>query len=234
MRWIQQVRFPNKPIEKCEISNEWITTIEWKLLVKELIGQGANLHFISSPSKTPLVDLLWGLFEETPMEPSVSDPDDLGFAELSMSNDLESTESSVSDPDDLGSMRLSVCNSLGARCSQLEKLPWLLDIWLECLQESGVDLEAYGRKETDIHKQGIVAWTWAPAKAKAVSESGSGVWCLTSLTYGPSPSDWQIDVEYQPEDAAESLAKMPGGWIEDGQCEDLCVEEGREIEEQDS
>lgn len=199
--------------------------------MKELIAQGANLHFISSPSKTPFMDLLAGLFIETPMEPSVSDPGNLGFAELSMSNGLESTESSMSDPDDLGSMQHSVCNSLGARCSQLEKLPWLLDIWLECLQESGVDLEAYGRKETDIHRQGIVAWTWKPARAE------SGVWCLTSLTYGPSPSDWQIDVEYQPEDAAESLAKMPGGWIEDGQCEggqDLCVEEGREIEEQDS
>ena len=175
--------------------------------MKELIAQGADLHFISSLSKTPFLDLLKGLFLEAPMEPPVS------------------------DPDDLGSMEHSVCNTLEARCSQLEVLPWLLNIWLECLQESGVDLEAYGRKETALHQQGLVPWTWLPWR------SGPGRWLLTSLTYGPSPSDWKADMEYQPEDAAESLAKMPGGWIEDEQCEggeDLCVEEGREIEEEDS
>ena len=200
--------------------------------MKELIAQGADLHFISSLSQTPFVDLLEGLFEGTPMEPPVSDPDDLGFAELSTSNDLESTESSVSDLDDLGSMEHSLCNTLEARCSQLEKLPWLLNIWLECLRESGVDLEAYGQKETDLHRRGLVSWTWLLWGSKP------GRWLLTSLTYGPSPSDWKADMEYQPEDAAESLAKMPGGWIEEDYCEggeDLCVEaEGREIEEQDS
>ena len=213
--------------------------------MKESIAQGADLHFISSLSRTPFVDLLKGLFINTPIEPPVSDPDDLGFAELSTSNDLESTESSVSDLDDLestessvsdlddlGSMEHSVCNILKARFSQLEKLPWLLNIWLECLQESGVDLEAYGQKETDLHQRGLVSWTWLPWESKP------GRWLLTSLTYGPSPSDWKVDMEYQPEDTAESLAKMPGGWIEDEQCEggeDLCVEaEGREIEEQDS
>ena len=73
----------------------------------------------------------------------MSDIDDQGFAESSVS-------------DDLGSMEYSLRNTLDARFSQLRDLPSLLNIWLECLEEIGDDLEKCGRKETGLHEQGLL------------------------------------------------------------------------------
>lgn len=104
----------------------------------------------------------------------------------------------------------------------LSKLSFLLAIWLECLQKCGVDLYEYGRKETDLHQQGLVSWD------RFSSWSLQNRYYLTNITYGPSPSDWKLELEYRPEDATESVAKVPGGWVEDDsseRSEDLSEEE---------
>lgn len=136
---------------------------------------------------------------------------------------------------------------MASEATEPQELASSLKIWLECLQESGIDLEEYGRKKLDLHQQGLVSWTWNvyPGKNSEVT------WSLTSLTYGPSPSDWKIDMELQSKDVAESPRKMPGGWVEDDhgegnndigegeegseseESEDLECYEGR-VEEEDS
>lgn len=153
---------------------------------ENLIVQGANLHNISSEHSTPFLDFLQGLVFY-PMELSVSDFDDMQPMELSR-------------------------HELGDQSPR----PSLLKIWLDCLQESGLDLEEYGRKEVDLHLQGLVSWTWLPYDPKP-----DRAWFLTSLTYGPSPSDWKGTVVYRHKRVAESPGRMPGGWTE---------EEGGEVE----
>lgn len=115
-------------------------------------------------------------------------------------------------------------------CERLQ--PWrrpaqlLLNSWLECLQESDVDLEEYGRKEVDLQKQGLVSWVWPIPLEKG--DFLEGEWSIKCLTYGPLPSDWNIDIRYRVAEVAESPKKMPGGWIEDDhyeQNEDLSAEE---------
>lgn len=110
--------------------------VGWELLLKDLIVQGANLHNISSEHSTPFLDFLQGLVFY-PMELSVSDFDDMKPMELSR-------------------------HELGDQSPR----PSLLKIWLDCLQESGLDLEEYGRKEVDLHLQGLVSWTWLPYDPK--------------------------------------------------------------------
>ena len=145
--------------------------------------------------------------------------------------DMGSTEPSTSGLDDLGSMKPF---DLDENASLRWKLRWLLKNWLKSLQESGVDLEEYGRKETDLHQKGLVTWNLS-------YDYQSDRHFLTSLTYGPSISDWKIMIEVRPRDSTESVAKipeMPGGWIEDDSCEEdeqLGVEEEEhEIKEQAS
>ena len=89
------------------------------------------------------------------------------------------------------------------------KIHLLLNTWLLCLQESGVDLEEYGRIEVEYHQRGLVSWTW-PSSLRSVDAE----WFLTILTYGASPSDWKIDLEWR-EAPPGDPAKMPGGWIDD-------------------
>lgn len=145
---------------------------------------------------------------------------------------LASMKFSVSALDDRESMEHPVSGSDHSTIWQNRKLSWILYTWLGSLQECGVDLHEYGRKETDLHKQGLVSWELR------YDFLSSDRWLLTSLTYGSSPSDWKLDLEYRRKDATESLAKVPGGWVEDDsseQSEDLSEEEeGHEHEEQDS
>lgn len=140
---------------------------------------------------------------------------------MPISINLASMESSVSALDDGKSMKYPVSSIDESACWRLRRLPQLLYTWLEFLQECGVDLEEYGRKETDLHQQGLVPWNWR--NFFSLRER----WFLTSFTYGPSPSDWKVEMELRYEDATESVAKVPGEWIEDDfgeQTEDISVE----------
>ena len=92
-------------------------------------------------------------------------------------------------------------------------LPEMLSLWLECLQDSGVDLERYGRKEVEMHEEGLVSWNLGVLRRSSV------VFTIKSLVYGPLPSDWKLQVEVALRPPVQSPKrgpqKMPGGWIED-------------------
>ena len=160
------------------LSNKGYT--EWGPLVKDLIIQGADLHFISSEGRTPFSDLLGELLLET-SPPAVEDSEPIDL---------------VSEADEM-------------EPNNAQTLSLLLRTWLGFLQESGVDLEEYGRKEADLQLQGLVSWMWS------LRYSSSYAWYPKTFTYGPSPSDWKIAMGLRLEDVAESPIKMPGGWIED-------------------
>lgn len=179
-------------------ANEWTLKTERQLFLKELISQGADLHAISSGFHTPFVELLTSRL----YLPSIE-------------FNLASMKFSVSALDDRESMEHPVSGSDHSTLWQNRKLSWILYTWLGSLQECGVDLHEYGRKETDLHKQGLVSWKLR------YDFLSSDRWLLTSLTYGPSPSDWKLDLEYRRKrkDATESLAKVPGGWVEDDSSE---------------
>ena len=91
-------------------------------------------------------------------------------------------------------------------------LPTLISSWLECLQEIGVDLEEYGRKEVELHREGLVSWTWDLYRIDVDIK-------IQSLVYGPLPSDWNLEVDFAERSAVGSpqrkSQRMPGGWIED-------------------
>lgn len=88
-------------------------------------------------------------------------------------------------------------------------------IWLGDLQKGGVDLEAYGREEVQLHQRGLVSWEWEGNDWSNITIWVTVTWLLTSLTYGPSPSDWQICLEQKPEPSCDDLGDIPGGWIEE-------------------
>ncbi len=112
---------------------------------------------------------------------------------------------------DLGNIGPSVSDFDDVESKETWELRCLLKTWLECLQESGVDLEEYGRKEADLDEQGLVSWSWHQYPDTKVF--------LTSLTYGPSLGDWKVRMEYRVEEMTgmpvKTPVKMPGGWIED-------------------
>ena len=97
----------------------------------------------------------------------------------------------------------------------LLSLPLLLKNWLEDLQESGVDLEEYGRVESELYQQEHVDWDWSGDESNPDGTSCRATWIITSLEYGPSSSDWKIEVDYQIDRAVEDIGKIPGGWVED-------------------
>lgn len=178
--------------------------------MKELIVQGASLHSISSKYHTPFMALLKSCYFLEYFEPSV--PKSINLASIGSSVSAFDDQESIEDPV-IGIHRWSLW--------QYWKPSHVLYTWLKWLRESGVDLHEYGRKETDLHQQGLVRWNWRsfPSSRKR--------WFLTNLTYGPSPSDWKLDLEIRHEDASESVAKVPGEWIEDDfgeQTEDISVE----------
>lgn len=37
---------------------------------------------------------------------------------------------------------------------------FIIAIWLGDLEEGGIDLEAYGRREVELHRRGLVSWEW--------------------------------------------------------------------------
>ena len=110
-------------------------------------------------------------------------------------------------------------------------VPRLLDLWLSCLVESGVDLELYGRKEVELHEQGLVSWVFNNEDPRFPPYSHA----LRILTYGPTPNDWKLSIdeidhvqdenngsegeeatESVHEEVAENRQGMPGSWVDDG------------------
>lgn len=111
------------------------------------------------------------------------------------------------------------------QCDELVlNLPPLIKDWLEDLQESSVDLEEYGRVESELYEQGVVDWDWDATEFDSNNNVVRGTrWLVRCLEYGPLPSDWKVEMELQRENAAEDIGKMPGGWIEG---DDSAGEEG--------
>ena len=162
--------------------------------MKELIVEGANVHFISSDARTPFLYLFHGLGLDIIWDYSAYDYDRREIVEPTKL--MDTTTNHLSEP-----------NAWTANMTQ--KIHLLLNIWLLCLQESGVDLEKYGRIEMEYHQRGLLSWTW-PSNLPGVDAE----WFLTILTYGPSPSNWKIDIKWR-EAAPSNPGKMPGGWVDD-------------------
>ena len=155
--------------------------------MKELIVEGANVHFISSDARTPFLCLFVGL--ELKM-----------FWDYSRSMDYKEIMESITN---------DLREPYGWTANMTQTIHLLLNTWLLCLQESGVDIEEYGRIEMEYHQLGLVDWTW-PSKLPSVDAE----WFLKILTYGLSPSDWKIDIEWR-EAPPGNPGKMPGGWVDD-------------------
>ena len=102
-----------------------------------------------------------------------------------------------------------------------QQLPIALSTWLESLQECGVNLEEYGKEEVHLHDQGLVLWVWEIQK-------GATIIVLNDLTYGPLPSDWKLTWEFRDKETP----RIPGGWIEDDDCDDK--DRSVEVEYEDS
>ena len=166
--------------------------------MQELTVEGANVHSISSDRRTPFLylfdglalDIIWdySLYYDhrTDDRREIIEPTKLG----------ESTTNHLSEP-----------NAWTANMTQ--KIYLLLNTWLVCLQECGVDLEEYGRIETEYHRRGLVDWTCSSNLPSVDAE-----WLFTIVTYGSSPRDWKIDIEWR-EAPPGNPVKMPGGWVDD-------------------
>ena len=100
--------------------------------------------------------------------------------------------------------------------------PELIHVWLRCLLDCGVDLTEYGRKEAEMHREGLVTWDlefweaeWDPNSPLVFgSPTLSRIDTITSLAYGPIPEDWQIETQVM-WTRKEDLDSMPGAWVEE-------------------
>ena len=95
-----------------------------------------------------------------------------------------------------------------------ERIWILLKFWLECLRDGGVDLEEYGRRDTEIcykwWRDPRNLWDWSLRGPKAVFE-------IESFTYGPSPSDWKLRTIYLDVRPDLEYQHIPGAWDEEDQ-----------------
>ena len=88
-----------------------------------------------------------------------------------------------------------------------------LDTWLGDLRDCGVDLYEYGRREEEIY--------WENSASREFDGCAlllrHGIWKLVSFTYGSSPNDWRLQLEWRPEEWDEhdqQVQEIPGSWIE--------------------
>ncbi len=89
-----------------------------------------------------------------------------------------------------------------------------LDTWLSDLRDCGVDLYEYGRREEGLYRD---------SSANREFESWAGflrprIWKLVSFTYGRSPSDWRLQMEWRHkkrDERHEQVQEIPGAWVED-------------------
>ena len=187
---------------------------EWRHLIEDLIILGADPHVISFDSCTPFLQLLCVFFRIW------------YHAQFSLP-ELFDVAPKIPDQLEFGSGNY--------KPEKRWEIAWLLHIWLQCLQDSGIDLEEYGREETELHEQGLVSWSGGPFGFTDYLS-----WSLTNLTYGPTLGEWNLSIELSYEELPESPGNMrgdmPGGWIEDDENEkdeEFSVEEEvGQIEEQ--
>ena len=77
-----------------------------------------------------------------------------------------------------------------------------------------MDLEKYGRKESELREQRLVSWDFESPWSNEVPT-------IRTLTYGPNLSDWRVDIEIQDKEAVEEVHHeeqsnvMPGRWTDD-------------------
>ena len=89
-----------------------------------------------------------------------------------------------------------------------------LDLWLNSLENCGVDLSEYGKREGELHEQSLV-WNGFRVIEHAGSLAGAKI---ASFTYGSSPDEWDIKVEWEilgPNHDSDQVKEIPGSWIED-------------------
>ena len=90
----------------------------------------------------------------------------------------------------------------------------ILATWLSDLRDCGVDLYEYGRREEGLYRD---------SSASREFESWSEflrprIWKLVNFTYGRSPNDWHLQLEWRPKERDEhrkQVQEIPGSWVED-------------------
>lgn len=98
----------------------------------------------------------------------------------------------------------------------------LLCYWLEELSECGVDLEEYGRTETELFEQGSVSWSDGDRTHDGDRET-EAAWRVASLKYGKTVEEWSISVEFGgsskvtegEQEAKNPKQTLPGSWVEE-------------------
>lgn len=108
--------------------------------------------------------------------------------------------------------------------SERESFRANLLIWIEDLHDCGIDLEEYGRKEIELHEHGLTTWLFHLEVLESDSVRRNRRFSMELFTYGPLPSDWDVVVQKRVPVPGNS-AKVPGGWVEDGDDEDGCKEQ---------
>lgn len=103
-------------------------------------------------------------------------------------------------------------------------LPDLLPLWLGYLQESGVDLEKYGRKEVELHEEGLLSWTLHQTGISHIPK-------IQRIVYGPLPNDWKLQVDVAEKLTVGGPQRVPGGWIEDDDLEQRQDPRGQTVNE---
>jgi hypothetical protein len=91
-------------------------------------------------------------------------------------------------------------------------------MWLGDLMDCGVDLNVYGQREQELHKECLSNLDFKGWMVKNDGEAISVFWRLASFTYGSSPSDWHVVVKQRVEEPvgdSDQMKSIPGGWVED-------------------
>ena len=122
-------------------------------------------------------------------------------------------------------------------CSNSFDLSFLLEIWLEDLQISGIDLDEYGRVEYACFIEFCNKHFFRRRKWDDDSQCWREIAGLdiASFIYGPSPSDWEIKLK-EVEETYEIPGGIPGGWVEEDQNQDKDQEQEavqNQIQDQD-
>lgn len=111
--------------------------------------------------------------------------------------------------------------TLGPRCTkQYEKiLIRVVRLFLESASEAGIDLEEYGRRESEL----LVPYVSYYRSWKDFTTTPSNPY-LVSIKYGPRPEDWDFTWDLLVEEFAGEFWEMlenqplhiPGAWVDDG------------------
>ena len=116
-------------------------------------------------------------------------------------------------------------------CRLVSRLvPIILQMWLEDLRDSGVDLLEYGRAEKCLLESGVLDQNLSYREWSSESNEWYDYsWRLISFTYGANPQDWFLwesciydsalgefwaMVENTDSLESENLHRIPGAWCE--------------------